>query len=102
MNRKQLTALALLAAALSAGCTKTEDTPKPVDDSAAGRAAAVAASAVSSSKSDTEKANADLARIREIKEAEEARNKTANKSTEDFAAGMRKGAAAPVREFKTK
>jgi hypothetical protein len=48
------------------------------------------------------KANADIARIRELKEIEEARIKAENKSTEEFAAGMRKGAAAPIREFKTK
>ena len=53
-------------------------------------------------KDATAKANADIARIRELKEIEEARAKAANQSTEEYAAGMRKGAAAPIREFKTK
>jgi hypothetical protein len=99
MNTKQLTALALIAAALSAGCTKTEEAPKPVDDSAAGRAAA-AISASSAPLTTTDKANADLAKIREIKEKEQADNQASKKRGDSISSDMVKGASKPLRDLK--
>lgn len=42
----------------------------------------------------------DVAKIRQIKEAEEARTKAGNQSTQEFAESIRKGAAAPIRQIK--
>lgn len=84
---------------LFSACSKPADSIKPVDESAAGKAAAIAASAAKGSTN--EKANADLARIREIKEAEEARSKDGDASLKKFTDDMRKGAAAPIRQLKT-
>jgi hypothetical protein len=99
MNRKQLTALALIAAALSVGCTKTDDAPKPVDDSAAGRAAA-AISASSAPLNATDKANADLAKIRDIKEKEQADNHASKRRGDSISSDMVKGASKPLRDLK--
>lgn len=91
--------LTFVCSVLIAGCTKTEDAPKPVDDSAAGRAAATIQPS-SSPINDSDKSNADLARLRQLKEIEEARNKSSSQSTKEFADGVQRGAAAPIRQIK--
>lgn len=87
----------------AADCEKLPD-PKPVDDSAAGRARAVsegAAARASCRKSvNQDTASADLQRIREIKEAERADQASAMQSDGEFRKGIKEGGARPVRDFK--
>lgn len=99
MYIKHLTVLILLTTTLMAGCTKTEDVSKPIDESAAGRAAA-AISASSSPFTSSEKTNGDLAKIRQIKEQEQSENKAAKESSQSKSAEMAKGAAKPLRDLK--
>ncbi|MGL4575142.1 MAG: hypothetical protein ACRCV9_10175 [Burkholderiaceae bacterium] len=79
-----------------AGCNKPAQPGTAQDTSAAGQGAA----AVPSRPASSDKSSEDLAKIRAIKEAEEARTKAANQSTQEYADGVRKGAAAPVRVIK--
>ena len=91
----------------AADCDRLPD-PKPLDESAAGKATASyqgmaareACKKTATAQGDKDKPNADLARIRELKEIEEARVKAANQSTEEFAKGVARGAAAPIRILK--
>jgi hypothetical protein len=91
----QLFFATLLILALS-GCNKPAQPGTPADTSAAGQGAA----AVPTSPASNEKSSEDLAKIRAIKEKEEARTKAANQSNNEFAEGLRKGGAAPIREIK--
>lgn len=87
-----------------AECEKLPD-PKPHDDSAAGRATAVSQGAASraackKTAEAADKPNADLARIREIKEKEQA-DQAARKVTEaEWKKGIKEGGAKPVKEYK--
>ncbi|RZI60603.1 MAG: hypothetical protein EOP14_00565 [Pseudomonas sp.] len=84
-------------------CDKLPD-PKPADNSAAGRARAVsdgvAARAACKKRAGQDKSNADLTRIREIKEAEHAAATNAKQSEDEFRKGIKEGGARPVRDFK--
>ena len=77
--------------------------PKPADDSAAGRAAAVglgqAARAACKKDLVAQQPNADLARIREIKEHEEADRLGHKKSEEEWKQGVKDGAAQPLKKY---
>lgn len=88
-----------------AECEKLPD-PKPRDDSAAGRATAVSegvaarAACKKTAEAAQDKPNADLARIREIKEKEQA-EQAARKVTEaEWKKGIKEGGAKPVKEYK--
>lgn len=88
-----------------ADCEKLPD-PKPADDSAAGRAAAVGQgqSARAACKKEVtaqqDKPNADLARIREIKEKEEADRVARKVSEAEWKQGVKEGAKQPIKEYK--
>ena len=80
--------------------------PKPADDSAAGRSTAVslglsARSACRKAVSmQADKPNADLARIREIKEKEEAERTSSKISEEEWKRRIKEGSSAPLKEYK--
>jgi hypothetical protein len=88
-----------------ADCDKLPD-PKPADESAAGRAAAVGQG--QSARADCkravaakqDKANADLARIREIKEKEDAAGEARRVSEAEWKRGIKEGAKQPIKEYK--
>lgn len=86
-----------------ADCDKLPD-PKPRDDSAAGRATAVsegvAARAACKKAAANPQANADLARIREIKEKEQADLAARKVSEEEWKRGVKEGSSQPIRELK--
>lgn len=88
-----------------ADCDKLPD-PKPADDSAAGRAAAVGQgqSARAACKKEVtaqqDKPNADLARVREIKEKEEAERNRRAQSDEAWNQRVKEAAKAPIKEYK--
>jgi hypothetical protein len=98
MNITRIISILIVLTVLAA-CSKPAETAKQVDESAAGRGAA-AVPAASSPAANQEKTNTDLARLRELKEIEEARNKSASQSTKEFADGVQRGAAAPIRQIK--
>jgi hypothetical protein len=79
-----------------AGCNKPVPPGNAQDSSAASQSSATTPGTPSSS----DKSSEDLAKIRAIKEQEEARAKASNQSTQEYADGVRKGAAAPIREIK--
>jgi len=85
-----------------ADCDKLPD-PKPADDSAAGRAAAVgqgqAARAACKKEVAAQQPNADLARIREIKEHEEADRVGRKKSEEEWRQGVKDGSKQPLKKY---
>ncbi|RRS01168.1 hypothetical protein EIP75_21575 [Aquabacterium soli] len=87
----------------AADCDKLED-PKPADESAAGRAKAVSAGQAARSACKKGAAQGtgadDLARIREIKEAELADQTSAKQAEGEFRKGIKEGGARPVRDFK--
>lgn len=91
----------------AADCDRLSD-PKALDDSAAGKATAVsqgmaareACKKTATAQQDKDKPNADLARIREIKEREEAQRNAAKVSEEEFKRGFKEGAKQPLRDFK--
>jgi hypothetical protein len=90
----------------AADCDKLPD-PTPTDDSAAGRARAVSegmaireACKKTAAANQQDKANADLARIREIKEKEQADQATTKQSDKEFYRGLAEGAKQPIKEFK--
>jgi hypothetical protein len=89
----------------AADCDKLPD-PKPADDSAAGRATAVSQGVAARAACKKEvaarqdKPNADLARIREIKEKEEAERTAAKQTDEQFKRGLKEGGSQPLRELK--
>lgn len=94
------------AAPLSAAeCEKLPD-PKPRDDSAAGKATAVSEGMAARDackralSSQQDKTNADLARIREIKEKEEAERKAKKVSEDEWKRGIKDGSKQPVKEYK--
>jgi hypothetical protein len=88
-----------------ADCDKLPD-PKPTDDSATSRATAVSLGIAA--RRDCKKAierqqdtaNADLARIREIKEKEEAERTSRKISDEEWARRVKEAGKAPVKEYK--
>lgn len=87
-----------------AECAKLPD-PKPADDSAASRATAVsqgvaAREACKKEVAMQDKPNADLARIREIKEKEDAERTVAKQSEEEFRRGLKEGGAKPLQGLK--
>ena len=88
-----------------ADCDKLPD-PKSLDDSAAGRATAVslgvAARAACKKELVSQQANpnADLARIREIKEKEQADQADRKISEKEWGSRIKEGGSKPVREFK--
>lgn len=86
----------------AADCDKLPD-PMPADDSAAGRAAAVgqgqAARAACKKDVAAQQPNADLARIREIKENEEAERLGRNKSEAEWRQGVKEGSKQPVKKY---
>lgn len=86
-----------------ADCDKLPD-PKPADESAAGRAAAVgqgqAARAACKKEVAASQPNADLARIREIKENEEADRVGNKKSEQEWRQGVKQGSKQPIKEYK--
>lgn len=88
-----------------ADCDKLPD-PKPVDDSAAGRAAAVGQGQAARADCKREvtakqgKPNADLARIREIKEKEDADREARKVSEAEWKQGIKEGAKQPIKEYK--
>lgn len=89
----------------AADCDKLPD-PKPADESAAGRATAVSqgvaarAACKKEVAAQQDKPNADLARIREIKEKEEAERVGRKVSEEEWKRGIREGASRPLKEYK--
>jgi hypothetical protein len=89
----------------AADCDKLAD-PKPADDSAAGRATAVSQGVAARAgckkevAAQQDKPNADLARMREIMEKQEAERSAAKQSDEQFKRGLKEGAKQPIREFK--
>lgn len=95
-----------VAAPLSAvECDKLPD-PKPRDDSAAGKATAVSEGmaardackkAVSGQQ---DKSTADLARIRAIKEKEEAERNARRVSEEEWKRGIKEGSKQPIKDYK--
>ncbi len=86
----------------AADCDKLPD-PKPADDSAAGRAAAVgqgqAARAACKKDVAARQPNADLARIREIKENEEAERLDRKKSEAEWRQGVKEGSKKPIKQY---
>jgi hypothetical protein len=88
-----------------ADCDKLSN-PKTADDSAAGRAAAVAQgqSARAACKKEVtaqqDKPNADLARIREIKEKEQADLANRKISEQEWGKRLNEGANKPIKEYK--
>jgi len=88
-----------------ADCDKLSD-PKPADDSAAGRAAAVGqgqATRAACKKEVTaqqDKPNADLTRIREIKEKEQADQANRKISEQEWGKRLNEGANKPIKEYK--
>ena len=88
----------------AADCDKLPD-PKPADDSAAGRATAVsegkaAREACKKAVAKRDAGNDDLARIREIKENEEADRKSRKVAEEEWKRGVKEGAEQPLKEYK--
>jgi hypothetical protein len=90
--------LGVAVAALVCGCTKAENEIKTIDNSAAGRAAAVMST--SSSPKPTVKVDGDLAKIRQIKEREQLEHQTSKESSDAKSSAMAKGAAKPLRDLK--
>lgn len=86
----------------AADCDKLPD-PRPADDSAAGRAVAVgqgqAARAACRKGVAARQTNADLARIREIKENEEADRLDQKKSEVEWRRGVKEGAKKPIKQY---
>lgn len=88
-----------------ADCDKLPD-PKPADDSAAGRAAAVGQGQAARADCKREvaakqdKPNADLARIREIKEKEQADQANRKISEQEWGKRLNEGANKPIKEYK--
>lgn len=78
--------------------------PSPTDDSAAGRSTAVsqgvAARAACKRAASAPEANADLARMREIMEKQEAERKGQKLSNEESARRVKEAGKAPVKEYK--
>lgn len=91
----------------AADCDRLAD-PAPTDNSAAGRATAIsqgmaarqACKRAANAGSAPNQANADLARIRAIKEQEVAEKDATKISEAEWKERMRKGANAPLRELK--
>jgi hypothetical protein len=87
-----------------ADCDKLSN-PKTADDSAAGLATAAAqglkarADCKKEVAAQQDKPNADLARIREIKEGEEAERRRSAKSDEEFFKRIKEASKAPLRKF---
>jgi hypothetical protein len=84
-------------------CDKVPD-PKSSDESAAGRAAAATqgASARAACKRDIsafDKGNADLRRIREIQEKQQAERDSRKVSEEQWRHDMKRGASAPLKQY---
>ena len=82
-------------------CDKLPD-PKPADDSAAGRAAAVGqgqSARAACKKEVAARPNADLARIREIKENEEADRLQRQKSEAEWRQGVKEGSKKPIKQY---
>lgn len=89
----------------AADCDKLPD-PKPHDDSATGKATAVSEGIAAREacnravNSQQDKANADLARIRAIKEKEEAERNARKVSEEEWKRGIKDGSKQPIKEYK--
>lgn len=92
--------------ALKAGDCENIPNPKPTDDSAASQATAVsqgmAARAACKKAADAalEKPNADLARIREIKEKEQADEASRKISEKEWGKRLNEGAGKPIKDYK--
>ena len=87
----------------TADCDKVPD-PKSLDESAAGRATAVsqgvaARAACKRELSSANKGNADLRRIREIQEKEQADRDSRKVSEEQWRRDMKRGASAPLKQY---
>ena len=88
-----------------ADCDKLPN-PKPTDDSATGRAGAVSqglairAACKKEVMAQLDKPNADLARLREIKEKEQADQNAHELSDKEFSDAIKKGGKAPIKEYK--
>jgi hypothetical protein len=88
-----------------AQCEKLPD-PKPAHDSAAGRATAVSqgvaarAACKKEVAAQQDKPNADLARIRAIKEKEQADEASREVSNKEWFRGLKEGAGKPIRDYK--
>lgn len=89
----------------AADCDRLPD-PKASDDSAAGRATAVSqgvaarAACKKAAAAQQDKPNADLARIREIKEKEQADLADRKISDKEYGKRFVEGGSQPIREFK--
>lgn len=89
----------------AADCDKLPD-PKPHDDSAAGKATAVSEGVAARDackravSTQQDKANADLARIRAIKEKEEAERSARKVSEGEWKRGVKDGSKQPIKEYK--
>jgi len=90
----------------AADCDKLPD-PKPNDDSAAGRATAVsegmaarAACKKAAAVDPQAKANADLARIREIKEKEQADQAARRISEREWGQRINESSGKPIKDYK--
>ena len=80
--------------------------PKPLDDSAAGRSRAVSEGMAArdickkAMTNQKETSHADLARIREIKEKEQADRSASKQSEEEWKKGMKEGGSRPLQGLK--
>jgi hypothetical protein len=95
MNITRIISILIALTALG-GCSKPDEPVKPANESASGQAATTGRDAASNA----EKSNADLAKIREIKEQEKAEREAAKKRSESNSDAMAKGAAKPIRDLK--
>ena len=86
---------------LLAECDKLPD-PKATDNSAAGRATAVSqgVAARAACRKEVEQPNADLARIREIMEKEQAGKQAREVSNKEWFNGVKEGGKKPIRDLK--
>jgi len=86
-------------------CDKLPD-PKPADDSAAGRATAVSQGAAARAACKKEvaahqdKPSADIARMREIMEKQEAERGARKISEKEWGRRLNEGASKPIKEYK--
>lgn len=91
----------------AADCDKLPD-PRPLDESAAGKARALMegqnarelCKKTINAQQANDQSNADLARIRAIKEKEEAEREASRMSAKEASDALKKGSAEPLRELK--
>jgi hypothetical protein len=90
----------------AADCDRLPD-PRPIDDSAAGRARAVSegmaareACKKAAAVTPQDKANADLARIRQIKEKEQADQAARRMTEQEWGQRINESSGKPIKEYK--